>query len=47
MEKLERELESHGIELAIDAAYEDTSIEHMGADAITQFHIRIEVWHEE
>ena len=47
MEKFERELESHGIELAIDAAHKDTSIEHMGTDAITQLHVRIEVWHEE
>ena len=47
MEKFERELESHGIELAIDATHKDTSIEHMGTDAITQLHVRIEVWHEE
>ena len=47
MEKLERELESHGIELPIDIAHENTGIEHMSTDAITQFHVRIEVRHEE
>ena len=47
MEKFERELKSYGIELAIDAAYEDTRIEHMGTDAIAQFYVRIEMWHEE
>ena len=47
MKKLERELEPYGIELAIDTTHKDTGIEHMGTDAITQFHIRIEVWHEE
>ena len=41
VEKLERELESYGIELAIDAAYKDTCIEHMSTDAIAQFHVRI------
>ena len=46
MEKFERELKSYGIELSIDAAYEDTRIKHMGTDAITQLHVRIEVWHE-
>ena len=47
IEKFESELESYGVELAVHGTYEYAGIKDMRADAITQFHIRIEVRHEE
>ena len=47
IEKFERKLESYGVKFPVDGAYKDTGIEDMGADAISQLHIRIEVRHKE
>ena len=47
IEKFESELESYGVELAVHGTYEYAGIKDMRADAITHFHIRIEVRHEE
>ena len=46
IEKLERELETHRIELAIDGTYKRSYIKDMRTDAVTDLDVRIQVRHE-